>query len=107
MIKKSIKYYSFLVFLTVVFLPNLSKHNEYVHIFYSSSQYNISMIFFILSGLILQFFRWKYDSMYREWIKKRIDLLILITFIVTTLISFYFVYQSINDYYFIKSVSTK
>lgn len=107
MIKNSIKYYSFLVFLIVVFLPNLSKHSEYVNIFYSSSQYDISMIFFILSGLILQFFRWKYDSLYREWIKKRIDLIILIAFIATTLISFYFVYQSINDYYFLKSVTIK
>jgi len=107
MIKNSIKYYSILMFLTVVLLPNLSKHNEYIHIFYSSSQYNVSIIFFILSGYILQLYRWKYDSLYREWIKKRSDLIILIAFIATTLISFYFVYQSINDYYFLKSITIK
>jgi hypothetical protein len=107
MIKNIIKYYSILIFLTITFLPNLSKHNEYINIFYSSPQYDISIILLLLSGLILQIFRWKYDSSYREWLKKRGDIIIFILFIATSLLSFYFAYQAINDYYFLKSINIK
>lgn len=104
---KSIKYYSILVFLAIIFIPKLSKYNEYVKIFYDSDQYDLSMISLIFSVQILQFLRWKYDDTYRQWIKKKFDLIILIIFIVATLISLYFAYQSINDYYFLKKLTGK
>ena len=107
MIKNIIKYYSILIFLTITFLPNLSKHNECINIFYSSRQYDTSIILLLLSVFILQIFRWKYDSSYREWLKKRADIIIFILFIMTSLISFYLVYQSINDYFFLKSINIK
>lgn len=104
---KSIKYYSILVFLIILFLPKLSKYNEYVKIFYYSDQYDFSMISLVFSLLILQAVRCKYDVVYKQWLKEKFDLILLFLFLVTTLISLYFVYQSINDYYFLKNLSVK
>lgn len=101
MIKKIIKYYSFLIFLTITFLPNLSNHNEYLNIFYSSRQYDLSIIFLLMSIFILQFFRLKYYTTYRECLWKIDDKIFFLLFLVTTIVSLYFFYQAINDYYFL------
>lgn len=91
MTNKLIKYLSILGFLAVVLTPRISRHSVAIKKFYDSDNYDYSMVFLILSLMLLQIYRYNYDIEYKSWLLLNKKKIIIISSIISFLISIFFI----------------